>query len=116
MTKFDAGFARPVGPARCPDNACRNPPGLRGLLAIAVTVVVVAGLSLGRSVMIPITLGVLLSFLLAPLVKGDQMRGGAAAWIAAPIGTLLRRGHLGRVPSVQLAVLLALAAIWHSAA
>ena len=68
-------------------------PGLRGLLTVAVAVVVVAGLYLGRSMLIPITLAVLLSFLLAPLVN------------------LLRRLHLGRVPSVLLAVLLALAVI-----
>ena len=68
-------------------------PGLRGLLTVAVAVVVVAGLYLGRSVLIPFTLAVLLSFLLAPLVN------------------LLRRGHLGRVPSVLLAMLLALAVI-----
>jgi predicted PurR-regulated permease PerM len=68
-------------------------PGLRGLLTVAVAVVVVAGLYLGRSVLIPFTLAVLLSFLLAPLVS------------------LLRRGHLGRVPSVLLAMLLALAVI-----
>ena len=68
-------------------------PGLRGLLAVAVAVVVVAGLYLGRSMLIPITLAVLLSFLLAPLVN------------------LLRRLHLGRIPSVLLAVLFALAMI-----
>ncbi len=68
-------------------------PGLRGLLTVAVAAVVVAGLYLGRSVLIPFTLAVLLSFLLAPLVS------------------LLRRGHLGRVPSVLLAMLLALAVI-----
>jgi predicted PurR-regulated permease PerM len=43
--------------------------------------------------LIPITLAVLLSFLLAPLVN------------------LLRRVHLGRIPSVLLAVLLALTVI-----
>ncbi len=68
-------------------------PSLRGLLTVAVAVVVVAGLYLGRSMLIPITLAVLLSFLLAPLVN------------------LLRRVHLGRIPSVLLAVLLALAVI-----
>jgi predicted PurR-regulated permease PerM len=68
-------------------------PGLRSLLTVAVAVVVVAGLYLGRSMLIPITLAVLLSFLLAPLVN------------------LLRRVHLGRIPSVLLAVLLALAVI-----
>jgi len=68
-------------------------PGLSGLLTLAVGVVVVAGLYLGRTVLIPITLAVLLSFLLAPLVN------------------LLRRIHLGRVPSVLFAVVLALSII-----
>jgi predicted PurR-regulated permease PerM len=68
-------------------------PGLSGLLTLAVGVVVVAGLYLGRTVLIPITLAVLLSFVLAPLVN------------------LLRRIHAGRVPSVLLAVVLALGVI-----
>jgi predicted PurR-regulated permease PerM len=68
-------------------------PGLRGLLTLAVAVVVVAGLYLGRTVLVPITLAVLLSFLLAPVVN------------------LLRRIHLGRVLSVIVAVLLALSII-----
>ena len=68
-------------------------PGLTGLLTLAVGVVVVAGLYLGRTVLIPITLAVLLSFLLAPLVN------------------LLRRIHLGRVPSVLVVVVLALSII-----
>jgi predicted PurR-regulated permease PerM len=65
-------------------------PGLSGLLTLAVAVVVIAGLYLGRTVLIPITLAVLLSFLLAPVVN------------------LLRRLHFGRVPSVLVAVILAL--------
>jgi predicted PurR-regulated permease PerM len=68
-------------------------PGLTGLLTLAVAVVVVAGLYLGRTVLIPITLAVLLSFLLAPIVN------------------LLRRIHLGRVLSVLVAVMLALGVI-----
>lgn len=68
-------------------------PGLSGLLTLAVSVVVIAGLYLGRTVLIPITLAVLLSFLLAPLAN------------------LLRRIHLGRVLSVIVAVLLALSII-----
>lgn len=64
-------------------------PGLSGLLTLAVGVVVVAGLYLGRTVLIPITLAVLLSFVLAPLVG------------------LLRRIYLGRVLSVLVAVVLA---------
>jgi predicted PurR-regulated permease PerM len=68
-------------------------PGLSGLLTLAVAVVVIAGLYLGRTVLIPITLAVLLSFLLAPIVN------------------LLRRIHLGRVPSALIAVILALGII-----
>ena len=68
-------------------------PGLHGLLFVAVAVVVVSGLYLGRAVLIPITLAILLSFLLAPLVN------------------LLRRLYLGRVLSVLIAVTLALAVI-----
>ncbi len=68
-------------------------PGLSGLLTLAVAVVVVAGLYLGRTVLIPITLAVLLSFLLAPIVN------------------LLRHIHLGRVLSVLVAVVLALGII-----
>ena len=68
-------------------------PGLSGLLTLAVGVVVVVGLYLGRTVLIPITLAVLLSFVLAPLAG------------------LLRRLHLGRVLSVLLAVVLAVSII-----
>ncbi len=68
-------------------------PGINALLTLAVSVVCVAALYFGREVLIPITLSILLSFLIAPLVN------------------LLRDIHLGRVPSVLLAVLLALAVI-----
>ena len=68
-------------------------PGLSGLLTLAVGVVVVAGLYLGRTVLIPITLAVLLSFVLAPLVN------------------LLRRIRLGRVLSVLVAVVFAVSVI-----
>jgi predicted PurR-regulated permease PerM len=64
--------------------------GLKSILALQVGVVVVAGLYLGREVLIPITLAVLLSFVLAPLAN------------------VLRRVRLGRVPSVLLAVALAI--------
>ncbi|MGU3668341.1 AI-2E family transporter [Methylobacterium sp. A49B] len=68
-------------------------PGLRGLLTLAVGVVLVAALYFGREVFIPLVLAVLLSFVLAPVVN------------------LLRRLRLGRIPSVILAVLLALGVI-----
>ena len=87
MPKMHAIERRPtvVAPAETP--------GLSGLLTLAVAVVVVAGLYLGRTVLIPITLAVLLSFLLAPIVN------------------LLRRIHFGRVLSVLVAVMLALGVI-----
>ena len=68
-------------------------PGLQGLMTLAVGVVAVSGLYFGREVLIPITLAVLLSFVLAPLVA------------------VLRRVGLGRVPSVVSAVLLALGVV-----
>jgi predicted PurR-regulated permease PerM len=68
-------------------------PGLHGLVSLITGVVVVCGLYFGREVLIPITLSVLLSFLLAPLVQ------------------MLRRLHMGQLPSIFIAVLFALAAL-----
>lgn len=68
-------------------------PGLRGLLTLAVGVVVITALYYGREVFIPLVLAILLSFVLAPVVS------------------VLRRMHLGRVPSVIIAVILALGII-----
>jgi predicted PurR-regulated permease PerM len=68
-------------------------PGLRGLLTLAVGVVMVAALYFGREVFIPLVLAVLLSFVLAPVVN------------------LLRRLRFWRIPSVIVAVLLALGII-----
>jgi predicted PurR-regulated permease PerM len=68
-------------------------PKPEGLMALATGVVVVVALYLGRDVLIPITLAILLSFVLAPLVG------------------LLRRIRLPKVVAVLLAVLLALGVI-----
>ncbi|MFC6791252.1 AI-2E family transporter [Methylobacterium komagatae] len=68
-------------------------PGLRGLLTLAVGVVLITALYFGREVFVPLVLAVLLSFVLGPVVN------------------LLRRLRLGRVPSVIVAVLLALAVL-----
>lgn len=65
-------------------------PGLRMLLSLSVGVVVVSALYLARNVLIPITLAVLLSFLIAP------------------IAAILRRWHCGRAGSVLIAMLLPL--------
>ena len=56
-------------------------------------VMIVATLYFGKEVLVPVTLALLLAFLLAPLVG------------------LLRRAHLGRVPSVLLGVIVALGII-----
>lgn len=68
-------------------------PGLTGLLSLATGVVVVAALYLGRAVLVPIMLAVLLSFVLAPLVSA------------------LRFLRIPKVPSALLAVAVALGVI-----
>jgi len=65
-------------------------PGLQALTTLAVAVVVIAALYFACEVLVPITLAILLSFVLAPLVA------------------LLRRTGLPRVPSVVAAVVFAL--------
>jgi predicted PurR-regulated permease PerM len=71
----------------------RQVTGIELLVPWVIAAIVVAFLYLGRSVLVPITLAVLLSFLLTPIVAG------------------LRRLRFGRAPSVVLAVVLALGAI-----
>ena len=66
---------------------------LRALNSLASGVVVIAALYVGRGVLIPITLAVLLSFIVAPFVG------------------LLRRLRFGKLPSVIVAVLCALSAL-----
>jgi predicted PurR-regulated permease PerM len=88
-----AEVIRPTRLMAAPEPAKVEPvevPGINALLTLAVAVVVVAGLYFGRTMLVPITLAVLLSFLLAPLASA------------------LRRLRLGRTISVLLAVLLAL--------
>ena len=68
-------------------------PRPQGLLILLVAVVVVAALYFAKTVLIPITLAVLLSFVLGPVVA------------------LFRRIHLPKVVAVLLAVLLALTVI-----
>lgn len=81
----------PLTPQRPSPNRVYPPgtPGLHGLTSVITFVVVVCGLYFAREVLIPITLAVLLSFLLAPLVS------------------LLRRLHFGQLPSIFVAVLTA---------
>lgn len=61
--------------------------------AMTLFVMIVATLYFGKEVLMPVTLALLMAFVLAPMVD------------------LLRRAHLGRVPSVLLGVTLALCVI-----
>ena len=65
-------------------------PELKSLFGLAVGAVAIAALYFGKDVLVPITLAVMLSFLLSPIVN------------------LLQRLRFGRVPAVMLAVLGAL--------
>ncbi len=82
----------PAEPAPAPV-APPSSPELRQLLTLVVAVVAVATLYLAREVLIPITLAVLLSFVVAPIVG------------------LLRRVGLWRAPAVLLGMLLALGVV-----
>ncbi len=70
--------------------ASAETPGLTGLLSLAVAVVVIAALYFAREVLLPITVAVILSFMLAPLVARFQ------------------RWHVPHVAAVLLAVLIAI--------
>jgi predicted PurR-regulated permease PerM len=74
-------------------NRADFPPGLFGMMAVLVTATVIAILYFAREVFVPITLAVLLSFLLAPAVRS------------------LRRLRVGRITAVVLTVTVAFIAI-----
>ena len=76
-----------------PSVPAASSPELRTLVAVAVSAIVVATLYIAQDVLIPITLAVLLSFVLSPLVD------------------FLRRSGLWPAPAVGLSVLVALGAI-----
>ncbi len=87
---------RPGPPSMPPTETEIEPPGvpgLSGLMTLAVGVVVLAGLYVGQDVFLPVVMAILLAFVLAPFVE------------------VLRRWRLGRVPSVIIAVLVALGII-----
>ena len=83
-TSLTAAGATPA-PSAAPDT--------KSLIGLAVAAIVVAALYLAQDVLVPITLAVMLSFVLSPLTN------------------LLRRFGLWRAPSVALSVLFALAII-----
>ncbi|NRO96061.1 AI-2E family transporter [Paraburkholderia sp. NMBU_R16] len=81
----------PMPPRRSSDRGSPpEVPGLRALTSLIAGVVVIGALYVGRDVLMPITLAVLLSFVLAPFA------------------TALRRVGFGHAPSVIAAVLVAL--------
>ncbi|NJC34482.1 putative PurR-regulated permease PerM [Sphingomonas jejuensis] len=82
-------------------------PALSGLLALAVFVVVVAGLFFARDVLIPITLAVLLSFVLSPIVvllRRLRLPRGLAIFTAV-LAALATLGAIGTLVGMQAASL-----------
>ena len=77
----------PLRPAKVQPPAT---PGASGMATLAVAIVVIVALYLGREVFIPLVLAVLLSFVLGPVVN------------------LLRRIHVPRIPAILVTVVLAL--------
>ena len=99
MTQYDEPTR---APARVPPSGV---PGVSGLLSLAVAVVVVAALYLAREVLIPITVAVILSFVLTPLVsrlKRWHVPHVAAVLVAMLVG-LGVVGALGAVIGTQVA-------------
>ncbi|MFS0773505.1 AI-2E family transporter [Sphingomonas sp. 1P08PE] len=82
------GGAAQVSPAQVP--------GMNGLLGLAVFVVVIAGLFFARDVLIPITLAILLSFVLSPLVAGLR-RIRVPKGLAVMVSVLAALGVLGGI-------------------
>src|SRR6187401_248469 len=80
-------------PETPPSVPAASSPEPRPLIAVAVGTIVVAALYMARDILIPITLAVMLSFVLSPLVD------------------VLRRVGLWRAAAVALSVLVALGAI-----
>ncbi|RYB03612.1 AI-2E family transporter [Lichenibacterium ramalinae] len=80
-------------------------PGLSSLLSLAVAVVVVAALYFAREVLIPITVAVILSFMLAPLVSRLQRwhLPHAAAVVVAVLVAFGIIGALGGIIGTQVA-------------
>jgi predicted PurR-regulated permease PerM len=87
------GASEPRALDHPPGVPAASSPELRTLVAVVLGAVVVATLYVAQDILIPITLAVMLSFVLSPLVE------------------LLRRIGLWRAPAVGLSVLVALGAI-----
>ena len=83
----------PFTPAAQESVPAASTPALTSILSLRVGAVVVAAHYLAREVLVPITVAILLSFVLSPLVD------------------LLRRFRLGQIPSVLVSVIAAIAII-----
>ncbi|MFL9910247.1 AI-2E family transporter [Paraburkholderia sp. RL17-337-BIB-A] len=96
----DPRGARPAARIHAPPAAF----GIDGLIAIAVGVTIVACLYFARAVLIPITLAILLSFLVAPLANalGRLKLGHVASVFAAVVISVSVIGMLGAVIATQL--------------
>ncbi|MEZ0604122.1 AI-2E family transporter [Paraburkholderia sp. IW21] len=106
MKEFpDPRDARPAARIQAPPPAF----GIDGLIAIAVGVTVVACLYFARAVLIPITLAILLSFLVAPLANslGRLKLGHVASVFAAVTISVSVIVMLGAVIAMQLSDLAA---------
>lgn len=82
-------------------------PSRDGLLGLAVGVVVIAGLFLARDVLVPITLAILLSFVLSPIVlllRRLRVPKGLAVFVAV-LSTLSVLGGIGTLVGTQAASL-----------
>ncbi len=73
-----------------------NVPGISGLLGLAVGVVVIAGLFFAKDVLIPITLAILLSFVLSPIV-GFLRRLKLPRGLAVMVAVLVALGLVGGI-------------------
>ncbi|MFM0502587.1 AI-2E family transporter [Paraburkholderia caffeinilytica] len=101
MKEFpDPRGARPAARIHAPPAAL----GVDGLIALAVGVTVVACLYFARAVLIPITLAILLSFLVAPLANslGRLKLGHVASVFAAVVMSVSVIVMLGAVIATQL--------------
>nr|WP_269845931.1 AI-2E family transporter [Sphingomonas sp. BT553] len=89
-------ITRRPGPAQV---APAQVPGVSGLLGLAVGVVVIAGLFFAKDVLIPITLAILLSFVLSPIVA-TLRRWRAPKGLAVMVSVLVALGILGGIGTI----------------
>lgn len=100
LSGYDQGGKDPVAERSAlestPSNATTSSPELKALVAIAVAAIVIAALYIAQDAFIPITLAVLLAFVLSPLVEALRRIG---LWPAAAVGlsVLVALGAIGLV-------------------